>query len=248
MELGFFLKKFVSFFIHPFGIVFTLFVLGVVFLYIQKEKSAKIFLSLSLFLLFLFSYPPFSNYLVKNLENQYPKYEYKQDVQYIHVLGSGHNTDITQPISSHLSSAATKRVLEGVIIHKQIANSKIIFTGFKGKTDVSNAVMSSQLALALGVKKDDMIINPYPKDTKEEALFTQTLIGSEPFALVTSATHMPRSMMLFKSLGLNPIAAPTNFHKQDFRGYLRTPGSMSFHRSTFAIHEYIGILWAKIRA
>ena len=77
MELGFFFKKFVTFFVEPFGIVFTLFVLGLVFLFIQRDSKAKIFLSLSLALLFLFSYPPFANFLVQNLENQYPKYDYK---------------------------------------------------------------------------------------------------------------------------------------------------------------------------
>jgi len=247
VELGFFLKKFVTFFIEPFGMVFTLFVLGIIFLYIKKELQAKIFLSSSLFFLFLFSYPPFSNFLVQNLENQYPKYDYKQDIQYIHVLGNGHNTDQTQPISSNLSDGGTKRVLEGVIIHKQIPNSKIIFTGYAGYTSETNAVMNSKLASALGVSKKDMIINGAPTDTREEALFTKTLVGSEPFVLVTSATHMPRSMMLFQSQGLNPIAAPTNFYKSEFRGYLRAPAPIYFHTSTIAIHEYIGMLWAKIR-
>lgn len=247
MELGFFLKKFITFFVEPFGIVFTLLVLGVIFLFIKKEMLAKIFLSLSLFFLFLFSYPPFSNFLVQNLENKYSKYNYKQDIQYIHVLGSGHNTDKTQPISSHLSSDATKRVLEGVIIQKQTLNSKIIFTGYAGNTDTTTAIMNSQLAIALGVTQDDMIINGLPTDTREEAEFMKTVVGSESFVLVTSAAHMPRSMMLFKSLGLNPIAAPTSFYKSEFKGYLRAPKPICFHISTIAMHEYLGILWAKIR-
>ncbi|MEN8302632.1 MAG: ElyC/SanA/YdcF family protein [Campylobacterota bacterium] len=247
MELGFFLKKFVTFFVEPFGIVFTLLALGIIFLYINKEKQSKIFISLGFASLLLFSYPPFSNFLVQNLENQYPKYDYKEDIKYIQVLGSGHNTDEMQPISSHVSDSGTKRVLEGVIIHKQIANSKIIFTGYEGKTDTATAVMNSRLALALKVDKKDMIINGAPKDTKEEALFTKTLVGSEPFVLVTSATHMPRSMMLFKSLGLNPIAAPTAYYKSEFKGWLRAPNTSSFKTSTTAMHEYIGIVWAKIR-
>lgn len=247
MSLGLFLKKFITFFVEPFGIVFTLLALGLIFLYIKREMQAKLFFSLSFFFLFLFSYPPFSNYLVQNLENQYPKYDYKQDVKYIHVLGNGHNTDKTQPISSNLSDGGTKRVLEGVIIHKQTPNSKIIFTGYAGYTSETNAVMNSRLASALGVSKKDMIINGVPTDTREEALFTKTLVGSEPFVLVTSATHMPRSMMLFQSQGLNPIAAPTNFYKSEFRGYLRAPAPIYFHISTIAIHEYLGILWAKIR-
>ena len=248
MELGFFLKKFVTFFVEPFGIVFTLLILGVIFLYIKKEMQAKIFLSSSLFFLFLFSYPPFSNFLVQNLENQYQKYDYKQDIQYIHVLGNGHNTDETQPISSHVSDAGTKRVLEGVIIHKQIPNSKIIFTGYAGDTNTTNAVMNSKLALALGVSQESMIINGSPTDTREEAEFMKTIVESEPFILVTSATHMPRSMMLFESLGLHPIAAPTNFYKSEFDGLFKAPNTTAFKITTTAMHEYIGILWAKIRS
>ncbi|MFK5938351.1 MAG: ElyC/SanA/YdcF family protein [Sulfurimonas sp.] len=246
MEFGFLLKKFVTFFVEPFGVVFTLLALGLIFLYMKKKQS-KLFLSLGLVFLFLFSYPPFSNFLVQNLENQYPKYNCKHDVKYIHVLGSGHNTDETQPISSHLSGAGTKRVLEGIIIHNQIPNSRIIFTGYAGDTDTTNAKMNAQLATALGVTQKEMIINGMPSDTEEEAKFTKTLVADEPFILVTSATHMPRAMMIFKSLGLNPIAAPTSFYKSEFKGYLRAPKPRYFYISTIAMHEYIGMLWVKIR-
>jgi uncharacterized SAM-binding protein YcdF (DUF218 family) len=134
-----------------------------------------------------------------------------------------------------------------VIIHFKTSDSKLIFTGYEGKTDVATARMSADLAIALGVKEENIIINGKPKDTKEEAEFTKVLLGSEPFVLVTSATHMPRSMRLFKSLGLNPIPAPTDFHKKDFNGYLQAPEISSLENSRIAMHEYIGILWAKIR-
>ena len=248
MEFGFLLKKFISFFLEPFGIVFTLFIVGLLFLYLKKESRAKLFLSSSFFFLFLFSYPPFSNFLVSNLESRYSKYEYKESVKYIHVLGNGHNTDKTQPISSQLSDGGTKRVLEGVIIHKNTPNSILIFTGYEGKTDTTNAEMNSRLAFALGVKIEDMMVNGKPTDTREEAEFCKTLVGEEPFVLVTSATHMPRAMMLFESLGMHPLAAPTNFYKRDFRGYFRVPNAYSFVNSSLALHEYVGMLWAKIRA
>lgn len=252
MEFAFLLKKFISFFVEPFGIVITLFFVGLYFLYQKREGRAKLFLLSSFLLLLLFSYPPFANFLVTPLENKYAKYEYKdlnssQNIKYIHVLGNGHTTDISQPISSQLSDGGTKRVLEGVIIYKNMLNAKLIFTGYKGKTDISNAKMNARLALALGVKKKDMIINGAPVDTKEEALFTKTVVGEKPFLLVTSATHMPRAMLLFESLGMHPIAAPTNFHKEKFVGYLRAPKPIYLHVSSVAIHEYIGLFWSKIK-
>jgi len=247
MELGFFLKKFISFFVEPFGMVLFLFVLGICFLFLKRVRLAKSFLLLAIGMMFLFSYPPFSNLLVKNLEEKYPQYDYKQSVKYIHVLGSGHTTDPDQPLSSQIGGSSLKRVIEGIIIHKQIENSKLIFTGYEGNTNISNAKMNASLALALGVEAENIIVNEAPKDTKEEALFTKTFVGDAPFVLVTSATHMPRSMELFASLGLRPIAAPSDFVKEEFKGFFVAPSVYNFRNSQMAVHEYIGMAWSKLK-
>lgn len=246
-ELGFLLKKFISFFLEPVGLILTLLAVGIYYFYAKNENRAEKFFLASFFLLFLFAYPPFANYLVSGLEDQYVKYDYKKNVEYIHVLGNGHDTDPTQPISSQISDAGIKRVIEGIIIHNHTPNSKIIFTGYEGKTDISNAQMNARLARELNVSRSDILINPLPKDTKEEALFTKTVVGNQAFVLVTSASHMPRAMMLFESLGMHPVAAPTNFYKTDFRGYLRAPDVHALYISTIAIHEYLGIVWAKLK-
>ncbi|QOP45567.1 ElyC/SanA/YdcF family protein [Sulfurimonas paralvinellae] len=246
-ELGFLLKKFISFFLEPVGLILTLLALGIYYFYAKNENRAEKFFLASFFLLLLFAYPPFANYLVSGLENQYAKYDYKQSAAYIHVLGNGHDTDPSQPISSQISDAGIKRVVEGIIIHNHMSDSKIIFTGYEGKTDISNAQMNARLARELNVSRSDILINPLPKDTKEEALFTKMVVGDKPFVLVTSASHMPRAMMLFESLGMHPIAAPTSFYKQEFQGYLRAPSAHALFVSTLAIHEYIGIAWAKVK-
>ncbi|MCF6330435.1 MAG: YdcF family protein [Sulfurimonas sp.] len=247
MEFGFLLKKLITFFIEPLGLIIILFVFGLWFLFDGKQKLAKQFLSFSFGFLLLFSYPPFSNYLVKKLENQYSKYDYKTNVKYIHVLGSGHNTDALQPISSNLASSGTKRVLEGIIIHKKIPNSKIIFTGYEGDTNETNAKMNSMLALALGVDEKNMILNGIPNDTRMEAVYMKSIVGHDPFVLVTSATHMPRSMLLFESMGMKPIPAPTDFRKNEIITYFKAPNIGALEDSRMAIHEFLGILWAKIR-
>lgn len=247
MEFGLFIKKLITFFIEPLGLIITLFLLGLWFLFDSKQKLAKQFLSFSFGFLILFSYPPFSNYLIKKLENKYPKYDYKANVKYIHVLGHGHNTDTSQPISSNISDGGTKRVIEGIIIHKKIPNSKIVFTGYEGYTNEANAKMNSILALALGVDEDNMIVNSKPNDTREEAKYMKSIVGFEPFVLVTSATHMPRSMLLFESMGMNPIAAPTDFHKSEINSYLKLPNIEALEGSRMAIHEFLGMIWAKIR-
>lgn len=248
MEFGFLLKKTISFFVHPFGFIFTLLLLTLFLFLMKKELIAKYLLGLSSLSLFLFSYPPISNYLVSSLENRYEKYPYSEDVKYIHILGSGHNTDSTQPLSSQVSSAGLHRIIEGVMIHKNIPDSKIICTGYGGKTDTPTAVMCQRVALALGVDIQDVILGVEAKDTEEEAVFNKSIVKDEKFVLVTSATHMDRSMNLFQSYGLNPIAAPTNFYKTEDNGWFQAPNIDSLRKSQIAIHEYIGSLYFMLKS
>jgi hypothetical protein len=70
MELAFFLKKTIAYFIKPFGITLTLFFIGLYFLFTKKNNLSKLFLSLAFGGMVLYSYPPFANYLVENLENK----------------------------------------------------------------------------------------------------------------------------------------------------------------------------------
>lgn len=246
MELGFLIKKYITFFVEPLGMILSLLLLGLFLWFRKKERLAQYVLGSGVLLLFLFSYQPFSNLLLSTLENEYPKYARTQDVGYIHVLGSGHTTDPSKPLSSQISDAGIKRVLEGVLLHLENSGSKLVFTGYAGDTNISNAQMNATLAKALGVKEENIIINPLPKDTREEALFAKEIVGEEAFILVTSATHMPRAMRLFGSVGLDPIAAPTDF-KKDQTSFLDVPSIQNLSNSKRAVHEYLGILWSRLR-
>jgi len=243
--VGFYLKKFIAFFLKPYGLILLILFISLFFLYRNNHQKAKTFLAVAVSLLLLFSFPPFSNFLIKNLENQYPKYNYDANISYIHVLGSGNSDDTMQPASSLLNSSSIKRVVEGIIIHNKQPSTKLIFTGYEGSTTLTNAKANAQVALELSVDKNNIIASGKPKDTKEEAIFSKTIIKDKAFVLVTSATHMPRAMEIFHSVGLNPIAAPTDF-RTGHSTYKYLPNLESLNNSQTAIHEYLGILWQKL--
>lgn len=72
-----------------------------------------------------------------------------------------------------------------------------------------------------------------------------------PVLLVTSALHMPRSLLVFKRQGIEVIAAPTDFlvSQQDIdsNGSFQAtvlnllPDATTLQRLTQALKEYIGI-------
>ena len=65
------------------------------------------------------------------------------------------------------------------------------------------------LALDLGVPTEDMMLKTESMSTQDEAKLLKPVLTNEKFLLVTSASHMPRSMDIFRKLGMNPVAAPT---------------------------------------
>lgn len=247
MEILFLTKKVVTFFVEPFGIILMLNLIGLYFLYKSTYKKAKFFLSSSLFLLLFFSYPPVGNFLIQQLESQYVKYNYQNiDIGFIHVLGHGHYDNDKWPLSSQIGSASLKRTIEGIAIYKKLNNPnvKLIFTGYAGAVNnTSNAEINASIAKIAGIRGKNIIINGEPKDTKEESLFTKSIVGNKPFILVTSASHMPRAIKLFKDLGLNPIAAPTDF-KSGKINFLSYPSAGSIRKSQNAIHEFLGMAWS----
>ena len=73
---------------------------------------------------------------------------------------------------------------------------------------VSDAEVMARVAGEIGVPERDIILESKSKDTRDEALFIKPIVGKGPFVLVTTASHIPRSMALFNKLGMNPIPSP----------------------------------------
>lgn len=250
--MDFLLKKFVSMFLMPLPLGVAFILLGLYFLYKNKLTKAKVTLIFSLVWLFLFSYPPFVNTLLSSIESKHPTlHTAPENIKYIYVLGNGHTTDETLPITSQVNETALVRLNEGIRLYRQLGNNaKIIVSGYRGLYDTTeHAVMQKKLAVSLGVDENDIILHLGTRDTQEEAQAGKVLLGAEPFILVTSASHMTRAVNFFKSEGLTPIPAPTN-HLASIKhpNYTDFFSSHALMKSRIVFHEVLGMLWQKFRA
>jgi len=88
----------------------------------------------------------------------------------------------------------------------------MIFSGFSSSGRTTQAEMLLHTALLLGVKEENTLIQKEPGNTFEEArVYSERFAGDETVILVTSASHMPRAMIVFERFGVQPIASPTNY-------------------------------------
>lgn len=249
MGFAFVVKKIVGALLMPVGIVWLLFAAAFVQSARRRRKRALWLTGIGLFFLTLFSYMPFSVSLLQHLEMRYPALEsVDPSVGYVMVLGHGHVSDGTLPITSQLESTAVVRLAEGIrLLNRLNPDAKLIVSGYAGLDETAHAVMLKRLATGLGVDPKRIIVLDEPRDTKEEARTAAAIVGKRPFVLVTSAAHMPRAMKWFAAEGLHPLAAPTNHLAKRSATYWELPSAEGLCLSQRALHEYLGLAWYALK-
>jgi uncharacterized SAM-binding protein YcdF (DUF218 family) len=258
----FILKKIISVFLYPLPLSLLLSFLGLYFLWFtNRQKAGKILVSVGLIILTLFSYSIITNRFLRPLERKYDTFEIKSSsavpetedesmIKFVVVLGGGHTSDPELPPISQIGKDSLVRLIEGIRIYRKYPGAKLLLSGGAVFDPISEAEIMARVAREIGVPERDIILESKSQDTRDEALFIKPIVGNEPFVLVTTASHIPRSMALFKKLGMNPIPSPIGHSVKDRQGlsyYSFFPGTGSIRNAELAIHEYLGMTWAKLR-
>jgi uncharacterized SAM-binding protein YcdF (DUF218 family) len=97
-----------------------------------------------------------------------------------------------------------------------------------------------------GVPQNDVIGEDRSRDTFESAVEVQKVLnnkGWKRYLLVTSAIHMPRSMLVFTTRAPEPIPAPGDFSLGEFQLSPLDffPNEHVGRKLFITIHEYIGL-------
>lgn len=134
----------------------------------------------------------------------------------------------------------------------------IVFTGGSGSIEFpekKEGLYVKKYLLSIGVPDSVLFIESESRNTYQNAMLTKQLLDSVglkgKFLLVTSGSHMPRSLAIFKKAGFEHIDPfVTNRHS----GYRRftpdhllvpNPGAMMSLQALF--HEWVGFIIYKLR-
>ncbi|MDM8523168.1 envelope biogenesis factor ElyC [Desulfococcaceae bacterium HSG8] len=239
----FLFKKIISLFIYPMPLCFGISFAGLYLLWFtKKQRLGKILISTGICALFLMSSGPVSYFILRPLEKKCPPCRVESSVKFIVVLGGGHVFNPKLPVSSQLNPYSLARLLEGIRLHRKNPQTRLIVTG-RGCS-----VLMADVARSVGVK--NIIIDSGSKDTKDEAKNVKRIVRDAPFVLITSAAHMPRAVALFRKQGMNPCPYPSGHlirGDQWLGADLLYPNSDALYKTERAIHEYLGLIWAKLR-
>lgn len=237
-------------FLLPSVFLLVLILLGLIFLLGFKKKKirkiGRLLILLSIILYYVFSITPIANLILKPLENQYqpvPKNELGKTNKIVLLLGGGKETNVLRASEilriSDIKNPSDLPEPEAKII---ISGTSPLNPGRKDEAEWLKEFLAER-----GILSENIILEEKSRNTFESAKNIKELLGKEPFFLITSAYHMPRSMEVFQKMGANSIPAPTDFKRKENYNILDFfPDANNLRKVDLAFHEYFGILFYRL--
>ena len=193
---------------------------------------------------------PVDIWLIQPLERQFPIPTLPAQVNGIIVLGGMIDTSVSkawgQPKVNHLAD----RLIEFVDLARRYPEAKLIFSGGSGSittTELTEAAVAREVCARLGLAPQRISFEDRSRNTYENVEFSFAIAQPKPgenWVLITSATHMPRAVGIFRKIGWPVIPYPVSFLSAPPDDTLQPPLDVSntLFRLDGVTHEWIGLL------
>ena len=188
--------------------------------------------------------------LLRPLENRYPVPPPESVGRHVGVIVLGGATEHPDIYLAHgqvpLGQAA-ERMSVPVGLMRQHSQLQLVFSGGEGRllaTGVSEAELAKAFYEQQGVDMRRVKLEAGSRTTRENALSVAALLGErckEPWLLVTSAWHMPRSVPEFEAVGCQVTPYPVDFRTGDATPWTEYSLARSLLLWQTALHEWLGL-------
>ncbi len=246
----FILKKILSQLIAPTTLLFLCISIGTG-LVIRKKRQVlgRILLISATMIVLLSGYSWLPNLLLHNLEKRYPPYAHSEsEIEWMLVLGRGFSSDPEISESSRIDGVMQARLTEALYILRNTKNMNVVVS-LAGPEDArSKQLWWKSWCQSVQLPDCKIILLTDALDTDDEIRLAMPHVGTNSFVMVTSAAHMPRAMLMARTMGGHPIAEPCDYlvKKSQSRYPQWIPSPRNMDRLDLALHEYFGLLWYKV--
>jgi uncharacterized SAM-binding protein YcdF (DUF218 family) len=239
------LSKILYYLILPYSWIVILLALSFV---LRKDQVKKRFRRLSIVLIYVFSIPWFSNIALRLIETDPIEIEGTFEIGV--VLG-GMLSANDDPHDQFQFNDSPERLLEAIRLYNAQKVGTILIT--TGAGDIQNKQFNEgdlleQLALEIGVLREDLIVENASRNTYENALYTSNLLKeNREILLITSAFHMKRAAACFRNQGFDVTEYPVDFRAiETFKITDLIPQSDAFQNWNIVIKELVGLTMYKM--
>ncbi len=212
----FFLSKTLGYLVRPLVIICLLFLLSWL---VKRKHLRRVFRISGFALLFFFSNEFIVNEVINSWEIQAtPFAEIKVSYAYGILLTGTTQTEVGPDDRIYVSSGAD-RINHSLYLYKLGLIRKLVISGGSGRiidVGMREAEDLAELLVLMGMLREDIIIEKESRNTHESAVnvakLLQPLARPSDCLLITSASHMRRSLACFRKAGWSCVPFPTDFH------------------------------------
>lgn len=189
--------------------------------------------------------------LLRPLENRYPVPVAEAIERHVGiiVLGGaiGHPDSFVAHGQVPLGESA-ERMTVPVGLMRQYPGLALVFSGGEGRlltTGVTESALAKAFYQQQGLDMARVRLEDGSRTTRENAQQVAKLLGEQcqqPWLLVTSAWHMPRSMAEFEAVGCQVTPYPVDFRTGHATALTEYALAHSLLRWQTALHEWLGLL------
>jgi uncharacterized SAM-binding protein YcdF (DUF218 family) len=162
------------------------------------------------------------------------------------ILGGGASTArVGSEVGGTLTATSLLRGLEGARVFKAIGARLVIVSGGIPRPDLQlrpESELLRDVVAQTGIAPGAIVEESASRTTHEQALLVGPVLRehhADRFVLVTSATHMRRSLAAFRAAGLHPTGSVAPFRSESAPPvFLFTPNSESLLLSDEGLYEY----------
>lgn len=188
--------------------------------------------------------------LLRPLENRYAVPTPEVVARHVGVIVLGGATEHPGIYQAHgqvpLGQAA-ERMSVPVGLMRQHPQLALVFSGGEGRllaTGVAEAEMAKAFYAEQGLDMRRVTLEGGSRTTRENAEQVAALLGErcqQPWLLVTSAWHMPRSVPEFEAMGCRVTPYPVDFRTGDATPWTEYSMARSLVLWQTALHEWLGL-------
>jgi uncharacterized SAM-binding protein YcdF (DUF218 family) len=258
--LFFMFSKIVQFYIEPLNWVVVFVALSLLFLGLKKAHLCKRFFWFALVDLLLVGWLPSSGILLRALEDAAPKWNPDivsiGSIGGILILGGAIEAGEISVDRGEVSiGAAAERVTKAFELIRKRPDLPFIFSGFSGSLSpkgMSEADAFKRLVGEQGLPEQLAHYENQSRNTYENVLYMKPLIGQfglknadgtpKPWLLITSASHMYRSLKIFEKQGIEVIPLPVDYQTSNQLHWASFDLMRGAQQWSNFLHEAVGLV------
>jgi uncharacterized SAM-binding protein YcdF (DUF218 family) len=191
---------------------------------------------------------PVGEWALRPLEERFPRPELPARVDGIVVLGGMVDQVVAHHRGAPALTDAAERLVEFADLARRFPEARLVATGGSGRLDeqdLKEAPVMEEALRRMGFDASRVLFEDRSRNTHENVLYSRDLVGPRPgetWVVVTSASHLPRSVGIFRRAGWPVLGWPADYRTGAGRGVGTPSLSGNLAMLDFAAREWLGLL------